>query len=197
MPAEISSVDTVLATISQLQTVVNGLTTLDRRHYVAETEYRENVAAHSLAVATVALFLHDAVQSTTDLATVLRYAVAHDFLEVYAGDENTFASAEKRTAKAAREEAALERFRTEFADFPLLPKTLEAYEARDAEARFVWTADKIQALIHGQLDHWRAYHEQGITIEEFSAKYAELLAKSSPELQPLFAEIIEACKTTY
>ncbi len=189
---------TLTQRLSALQGVVVGLAGIRRHHYLPSTNRRENVAEHTLSVCTLAWLLHQEVRSATRLDTVLKYALVHDFVEVYAGDVNTFASAAQRQAKELREQAALQRFAVEFADVPDMLDHMRHYQiGTDPEARFVWTADKIQALLLGQMDNWRIYHELDISLDAFHQKYTEIIAKASPELQPFFRDYLEACKETY
>ncbi len=181
-----------------IQGIVLGLHGVRRRHYLPSTDERETVAEHTLSVASLAWYLHQLVGSATDLNRVVKYAIVHDFVEVYAGDVNTFASADARAAKEIREQNALARFAEEFRDFPDMLAHMQAYQERaDSEVQFVWTTDKIQALILGKMDMWRTYHEQGISLEAFSGKMQELMAKASPELIGLFENLVAECKETY
>lgn len=133
-----------------------------------------------------------------DIAKVLKYALAHDFVERYAGDVNSFATKKERSEKVKREKAALQRFDKEFKDFNDLVATMNGYEAKtDNEALFVWTVDKMQAYIMGDLDDWRPYKKLGISYESFIEKHAEQLAVCSPRCKEIFTELLDYCKTTF
>ncbi|MNY05663.1 hypothetical protein D3C86_1383910 [compost metagenome] len=72
------------------------------------------------------------------------------------------------------------------------------YETKeDEESRFVWSVDKMQQLIMGDLDNWRSYAEKPITYDEFTKKYAELLEKSSKYTREIFEGLLNYSKTTY
>jgi 5'-deoxynucleotidase YfbR-like HD superfamily hydrolase len=181
-----------------LQQLLIDMSLIDRNHYLAKTNRRENDIEHSMTVATLCWYIHEKYSLPLDLSKILKYALAHDFVERYAGDVNTFASEQERAKKIEDEQASLSRLSQEFQGFPDLVTTMEEYESRnDEESLFVWTVDKMQALIMGGLDDWRPYAELGITYDQFVAKYAELLSRSSPHCRDLFETIINDSKTTY
>jgi 5'-deoxynucleotidase YfbR-like HD superfamily hydrolase len=184
--------------LTELQDIINQLSLLKRNHYIAGTDERENVADHSLTVAMFAWYLHDITNSKLDLHKIQQYAIIHDFVEVHAGDTNTFASQNERSAKEDREKAALGRFESDFSDFGDMVMVMGAYQdMKNDEARFVWTADKLQQLIQGCRDNWRPYYEIHITNDRFDQKMQELSAKALPELRPIFDETVSWSKRTY
>jgi 5'-deoxynucleotidase YfbR-like HD superfamily hydrolase len=184
--------------LTDIQQLVVDVSKIERRHYRPLTDARENVAEHSMSVATLAWFLHNHISSKTDINLIIKYAIVHDFVEVHAGDINTFATAKARAQKEVREQESLEKIAIEFGAFPDMVATMRAYQAMDDNAaRFVWTVDKIQQLIMGRMDDWRAYYEQNIDLGMFDAKMAELLAKASPELKNIYAETIAWSRETY
>jgi putative hydrolase of HD superfamily len=181
-----------------LQKMVIDLALIDRNHYLAGTDRRENDIEHSFTVALLCWYIHDRYHLELDIGKVLKYALSHDFVERYAGDVNTFASPKARQQKVEREAAALERLSEEFTDFPDLVSSMNDYEEKqDDEALFVWTVDKMQQLIMGDLDNWRPYREISITFERFCDKHVEQLQKSSPHAREIFDGLIEYSKTTY
>lgn len=178
--------------------MVIDLSLIDRNHYLAKTERRENDIEHSMTVAVLCWYIHDTYHIDLDISKILKYAIAHDFVERYAGDVNTFASAEDREMKVKREQESLERLSMEFSGFGDMVASMEGYEDKqDEESLFVWTVDKMQQLIMGDMDSWRPYKEINISYDQFTAKYAELLEKSSKHCREIFAGLIEYSKTTY
>lgn len=174
------------------------LSLIDRKHYLAGTNRRENDIEHSTTVAVLCWYIHDKYDLKLDVAKILKYAISHDFVERYAGDINTFASVAERKEKLKLEIKALEKLSKEFNEFPDMITLMQDYETKnDDEALFVWTVDKMQQLIMGYLDSWRAYSEGGITLSQFTKKYAELSRKSSPYCRSIFEGLIEYSKSTY
>lgn len=184
--------------LARLQQVVVGLSSIDRAHYRPQTDRHENVAEHSLSIATLAWFLHQWVSSETDLEAVLKFAIIHDFVEVYAGDVNTFASPAARMQKEVKEYESLQRIASEFEAFPDMIISMRSYQEMEcSEARFVWTADKMQQLILGRMDNWRPYRERSISRQAFDDKMTEHLAQAHPELIDIHAALIQTSQETY
>ncbi len=107
----------------------------------------ENDAEHSYALAMAAWFLA-AHFPKLDSGKLIRYALAHDLLEIHAGDTSVFADKEMLASKAEREAQAVAQLAREWADFPELVEAIRAYEARDSEeAKFVYALDKVMPII--------------------------------------------------
>jgi 5'-deoxynucleotidase YfbR-like HD superfamily hydrolase len=188
----------IYARIERLQTHINTLTALKRNHYLPGTDSREDDTSHAYSVALIAWQLNEAVGAGLDDAKLLKYALIHDFVEVHAGDVCAFASPEARRQKEIDEAAALERLREEYADAPDFIAAIDAYQAHeDDTVVFVWSCDKMQALLQGQLDNWRCYYELGITDEQFAAKIAEQRPRIHPALLEFYDEFCASCIATY
>ena len=187
-----------LESLERLQSHTNELTELKRRHYLPETDVHEDDTSHSYSVALLGWRLNEMLELGLDTEKILKYAMVHDFVEVYAGDVNTFASPEAKHQKKQDEAAALSILVREYADSPDFIATIQAYESKsDDEARFVWACDKIQALLQGQLDSWRCYYELKITDAQFLAKLHELRPDVLPALLEFYDDFCIDCLSTY
>lgn len=185
-------------TLFDLQKLVVDLAHVNRNHRLAGHKRQENDIEHSFAVALLCWFICTKFDLGLNLEKVLKYAMAHDFVELYAGDVNSFASPAERTKKAADEKASLEQMSQELADFGDLVKIMKDYELKaDEEALFVWTVDKMQAYIMGDLDNWRPYKKLEISYDRFIDKHKEQLAACSPYCKEIFETLLEYCKSTY
>src|SRR5687768_18319751 len=114
----------------ELQKMSIDLALIDRNHYLAGTGRRENDIEHSFTVALLCWYIHDRYKIDLDITKILKYALAHDFVERYAGDVNTYASTEARQQKVKDEAAALERLSAEFTVFPDLVSKMNEYELK-------------------------------------------------------------------
>ena len=187
--------DPILFSLQQLSI---DLSLIKRNHNLAKTNQKENDIEHSLTVALLCWYIHDRYNLKLDISKILKYAITHDFVERYAGDVNTFASTDERNAKVLREQESLIRLSDEFSDFQDMAVSMQNYELRqDDESLFVWTVDKMQGLIMGDMDSWRPYAEIGITYDQFVIKYKELSEKSSEYCKEIFEGLIEYSKSTY
>lgn len=108
-------------------------------------ERRENVAEHSFTLAILACSLASALDRELDLGRVAQYAIAHDLVELYAGDTSVWASPAELKLKNHREMEAMARIRQEFGEtFPWLIEVIVSYESKtDPESRFVYALDKV------------------------------------------------------
>lgn len=183
----------------EIQQLVADLAKVERNHSHLESDRHENVAEHSYTVAMFCWRLFELVKPPLDLAKILKYALTHDLLERgLKADVNTFAKKDERDAKKEREEKELKKLSEEFSDFNDLVATIENYEQKiDDESLFVWTADKMQAKILGEMDDWRPYAAYGVTWEQYCKKSEEFLKKCSPYLKEIFSEVYEHTKKTY
>lgn len=182
----------------ELQQLTIDLSQVNRKHYLPNTKRNENDVEHSFTVAVLCWYLYENLKLNLDMVVILKYAMAHDFVERYAGDVSSFASQQARDEKVIKEREALTRLSGEFAEFPDLVKTMQHYEERqDEESLFVWTVDKIQQLILGDLDNWTCYMEGKISYQRFVEKYTDIAENGSVYCREIFDSLIEYCKTTY
>lgn len=139
-----------------------------RNAYVPDEERMENDVEHSYKLALFAWYLVESYQLPLDTGKVVKYALTHDLVEVYAGDTLAW-DVEGRKTKHARERAAQEQLKKEWDDFPELHTLIENYEGKvDEEARFVYALDKLFYLFPEYLADWR-------TIIELKVSYTEEL----------------------
>ena len=96
-------------------------------------------------------------------------------------DINTYAKDNERQTKKELEAKQLSALSHEFGDFANFVNSLKDYENRsDEESLFVWSVDKMQHIILGQIDNWRPYQAYGVTYAQFCAKGEEFMSKCSP-----------------
>lgn len=178
---------------TDIQLLINDFSKVKRSHYVPGTNERESDILHSTSVAMLAWQLYDTLQLDMDLSKIMQYALSHDLVEVYAGDVNAYASNEKRAAKKTAEAKSLRRIKSETSDiFPNLSIIMENYEKReDDESRFVWSVDKIQALVQGKVDNYRPFYEQGLTTADVRRVHGSHIELVHPTVKSLYSEIME------
>lgn len=155
---------------------------------------KENDVEHSYFLAMLCWYLCDAYQLPFNKDAVLRYALVHDFVEVYAGD-TYFLDADGQKTKHEREEQARVRIASEFPEFNDLNETIKTYEERtDPEAAFVHAADKLIPLIINHIQGGHTWKEMGVGHEELFAQkrlkigdqehIRELLEQFIAEMEP-------------
>src|SRR5215217_6371646 len=106
-------------------------------------ERNETDTEHSYSLAMTAWFLtQDLPHLETDKC--IRYALAHDLVEIHSGD--TFAydkDVHRHASKTERERLALAKIQHEWPDFLQMTEAIIDYETRaDIESRFIYALDK-------------------------------------------------------
>lgn len=182
-----------------IQELVNDFAAVRRSHYIPGTNENESDIHHSFSVTMLAWMIHDKLDLMLDMARILQYTTIHDLVEVYAGDVNAYASEQVREHKKTAEAASLRRIESEFSDiFPDMVKYMKSYEEKnDDEARFVWIVDKIQALVQGKADDYRAFYEQGLTQANVRRVHGAHLAQLSSPVKEYYASILEDFLSEY
>lgn len=128
----------------------------------------ENDAEHSYQLAMVAWFLIEQDKLKLNKEKCFMYALAHDLVEIYAGD--TFAFDKKHNlSKQKREKEALKKIEKRFPSFKTLIKIIENFEnMEDAESKFVYALDKIVPPIQIYLENGKMWHDKNISFEKLS-----------------------------
>lgn len=154
----------------------------------------ENDAEHSYSLAMMAWFLADHFPHL-DRDLVIRFALAHDLVEIYAGDTFSYSSAETLQQKHYDEAAALKQLRQEWPDFPELLEIIEAYESRDsAEAKFIYALDKLLPALVDYLNEGRGWHHHNITFAMFCEEKNRKIPLS-PEVNQYCRALIKILET--
>ena len=175
------------------QQLINDFAKITRSIYMPGTDNWENDVHHSASVAFLAWQVHVSLNLNLDMAKVMKYALAHDIVEIYAGDVNAYASKQDREQKKVNEAKSLKRIEAETShDFPELTAAIKDYEAKiNDEARFVWSVDKIQALLQGGIDNNRPFYGQGITLDDVRNNHGTMINSIYEPLQDLYREVYD------
>lgn len=177
-----------LARIIELQKFINQFQATKRVVHYADG-VQENDVEHSYSLAMTAWFLAPNFPNL-DGSVVIRYALVHDLVEIYAGDTFAYGDAQHVASKAAREAAALERIEQEWPDFPEMVSDIHDYESlQSAEAKFVYALDKVMPMIQIYLNDGYSWHKESITIKmQYDNKHPKVAL--SPEILPYFDELV-------
>lgn len=167
----------------------HGLNATERVARTPGTDRRANVAEHLLQVALVAWYLIDAYRLPLNQEKVLKYALAHDSPEAYAGDAYIY-DASARAQKEERERTARIRMTEEFPEFSDLHRTIEKYEERnDPESRFVYALDKLMDPANIYLENGKLWQEMGVTLQMLLDYKLEKVRKD-PVIAKLFDDLV-------
>ena len=159
---------------------------VDRQH--GNKIVPENDSEHSYNLAMTAWYLSQWFPEL-DKNLLLRYALAHDIVEVHAGDTFTYGAKEELASKQTREAEALSKLEKDWTDFEDMTKIVHAYEQRsDAESKFIYALDKIMPIMQIYIIDGYSWHRDNVTTKML---YEDKLKKVrlSPEILPYFEEL--------
>lgn len=163
--------ENALSTPDRLTRIFEFLETVDRLKVVyraacvADNSRHENSAEHSWHACLYALLLHQECATPVRLERVFELLLAHDLVEVYAGDTPAY-DAGAAADQHARELAAADRL------FAGLPEDLggrvraawDEFEAGEtAESRFAHAVDRLQGMAQNIFAGGGSWRERGVT----------------------------------
>jgi putative hydrolase of HD superfamily len=162
---------------------------VDRRALLPSGVRDENDAEHSYMLAMTAWYIITKAKLTLDSNLAIKYALAHDLIETYAGD--TFIYDRSRVAdKAQREHLASEILQRNYPDFTELHQLIQRYEQRaDDEARFIYALDKIVPVMIIYLGGGKSWRRDEITLDMLKAHKNDKV-KNSEIIADLWQQLI-------
>lgn len=173
---------------------LNKFREIQRIVYTKDHPHPENDAEHSFQLALTAWYIIDSQKINLNLSKILKYALAHDLVEIYAGDTYFFAPKTEMETKKQREEEAAHRIKSEFSEFPELHKIIEDYENKnDPESKFIYALDKVIPIINIYLDDGAGLKERKISLEMILSSKTPKVS-IDPEIKKYFDELIEILK---
>ncbi|MDZ7744608.1 MAG: HD domain-containing protein [Candidatus Saccharibacteria bacterium] len=187
MPKQRPSIDR----IAELQQLIADFACIERVLNLADKNRPENDVDHSYGLALTVWFLAPKLAPELSQEKVLKYALAHDIVELHAGDTFVFAPEDQLSTKNDREDKALKQLAKEWPDFPELIDYARGYkDKRDEEAKFVYAVDKILPPILINLgeksDYWRKHK---ITKQMHNDKKRTILV--SKHLKPYYQMLLD------
>jgi len=163
----------VLAVFSTIERVVH------REHH--GTYVAENDTEHSYNLAMTAWYLSSWFPEL-DKNKLIQYSLAHDLVEIHAGDTYIYGSSEELNSKKQREADALVKLKKEWSDFGDMLNAIEAYEAKASpEAKFVYALDKIMPMMQIYINDGYSWKKHNVTLK-MTQDYKTPKISLSPEL---------------
>lgn len=148
----------------------------------------ENDVEHSYSLAMAAWFLSFYFPEL-DRDRLIRYALAHDLVELYAGDTFFITDDKQSKTKKDLEQAAFDKLQKEWPDFSDLLETIATYEQhKDREAKFIYALDKIMPLLVIYLGEGYTWHRLAISRDQLHAVKAPKVA-AAPELVDYYDQL--------
>lgn len=163
-----------------------------RQTLLADGSRRENDAEHSWHFAVMALILQEyAYSPEVDISRVLKMALVHDLIEVYAGDTFCYDDAGNAT-KADRERAAADKLfgklpAEQGAEIRALWEEFDAMETPDA--KYAASIDRLQPIINNYLTQGHTWKKGNVTSDRVY-KRAEPIRTALPQVWEVVEFII-------
>jgi putative hydrolase of HD superfamily len=133
--------------LAELQQMIADFAKVKRAVPMADANEAENDVEHSYGLAMTSWYLHGKIAPHLDISKILRYALAHDIVELHAGDTYPWDLAAVAT-KYEREKAAIRQIENDWSDFAPVVEFAEGYADKvDEEALFVYAIDKLLPVI--------------------------------------------------
>lgn len=159
-------------------------------HVPGEDRY-ENDLEHSYLLAMAVWYAIETFKLPLDRDRAIRYALAHDMPEVYAGDTYIFSKdTEALSSKKDREAEARMKLKETFPTVPSMHEAMEGYEEGvDEEAVFVRALDKVMPLIANYLQDGRTWKEHEISFAQIIENKRKTTARC-PEVLAFVEDIM-------
>lgn len=177
--------------LAELQQLIVDFAKVERVPQFADINRKETDVDHSFGLAITCWYLHAHIAPSLDLGKILQYALAHDIIEVHAGDTYSFDEQALKT-KDARERSALKQLKNEWPDFTSLTERAEQYmDKYDEEAKFVKAVDKMLPIFMFELteDPKKSWRERDINLE--MEKQSKRSMHVSDIISPYYEQLIE------
>ncbi len=174
----------------EFQRLLFAFQMIKRVDHFPGSQQAENDVEHSYTLAMTAWFLASFFPGL-NRDKVIRLAMAHDIVEVHAGDTYIYADEAMLETKPAREAAAFKQLQADWPDFPDMLQAIEDYEQRDCEeAKFVYALDKIMPIMLIYLAEGYTWQKEGISHAQLhQAKHRKVA--SSPEINDYYQQLHE------
>ena len=150
----------------------------------------ENDAEHSYQLAMVVWYLADAMNIQVNRQLLLEYALAHDLVEIYAGDVDTFLknSEDDQQVKKRKETDAFGHIKKDFPQFVSLHGSIERFEHLvDTESKLVYIVDKMLPDINIFLSNDTYYKDNKVTYEDWQQWVKSKIEKSGVDDEEVLA----------
>lgn len=160
------------------------------RHDAEKNYVRENDSEHSYSLAIMAWYLSRYFPEL-DQNEMLRLALAHDLLEIHAGDTYIYGDPEHLASKPDREAAALTQLEQEWPDFPDMTEYMHLYNARGTpEAKFVYALDKLMPVFLIYVSDGYSWKQQKVTLTMLD-EHKRTKAALSSEIMPYYEQLYQ------
>ena len=163
-----------------------------RRNLIADGSKREDDAAHSWHLAVMAMLLEEYSAEKIDVNRVIKIALVHDLVEVYAGDTFAYDSKGYEDKEEREKEAATKLFGMLESEQGSQIRALwdEFEEGETAEAKYANAIDRIQPLLLNYLTDGHTWKMGGVSSAQVY-KRMDIIRTATPELWTIVEGVIK------
>lgn len=171
---------------------LSGFSSIKRTVRIKDHKDFENDAEHSYTLSISSWYIAEKLNLNINRERLFEYALAHDLVEVYAGDTDPHkSSAQHIDSKIEREKNALAKIKNRFPDFYSLHKAIENYEQlTDIESQVVYLTDKILPVINTYLSKDSYYIDNKVSFDKWKQWFESKRDKVELK-QPEFMSLIQ------
>lgn len=178
--------------LAQLQQMIADFASVLRVPLLADKGRAENDVDHSYGLALTAWFLANHIAPELDQAKILKYALAHDLVELHAGDTFVFGDQATLDTKSDREDDAIDKLARDWADFPDISSFARDYKNKaDEEAKFVYAVDKLLPVLMINLGEKDAFWSRHKITYEAQAEEKRAKLQVSKHVSPYYELLME------
>lgn len=162
-----------------------------RRNLIADGSRREDDAAHSWHLAVMAMILEEYSAEKIDINRVIKIALVHDLVEVYAGDTFAYDSKGYEDKEQREKDAAAKLFgMLESEQGAQIRSLWDEFEAGEtAEAKYANAIDRIQPLLLNYLTNGHTWRLGNVTSAQVY-KRMDIIRTATPELWNIVEGVI-------
>ncbi|MDP3881687.1 MAG: HD domain-containing protein [Nanoarchaeota archaeon] len=149
---------------------------IEREMFCSDLKRRESDADHSWHLAMFAILFEKDLPENLDMVKMLKLALIHDLVEIYAGDTFAFDKEGKKTKKDRELESSKKLFSQLPADLEReFIGLFEDYEnSNSSEAKIIKSFDKIQPILQNLCSEgkaWKNHHLNYEDIDNYKRKH--------------------------
>ena len=159
-----------LQRLLDLHSLINQFQEINRiLVYYKDSNRSENDVEHSYSLAMMAWYIAGFFDDL-DQNTVIKIALAHDLVEVHAGDTSVFAHQDDIKAKPIKESKAANKLKQEWPDFADMHIYIDQYKNKsNKEALFVYALDKLMPLLFNITQNGVTWQKHNISLKQLKA----------------------------
>jgi putative hydrolase of HD superfamily len=174
--------------LQQILKMSYSFSEIERDMYYPGRERPENDSEHSFQLAMLGWRIIEKDKLKLDALKVLKLCLAHDLVELHAGDVPLWGK-EGHEEKRARELKALEILKSESKYSDITDAISEYKERKTEEAKFAYGLDKLLPFLNQLNTEGKVWKAHGVTIERALERLEEQ-SKSCDHLTKYFDEAI-------